>query len=64
MTKNIRCYKVKYPLFLSDFNDMNLLDIFFRKTPHISDFMKLRPVGAQLFHADGRADGWTDMTKL
>jgi hypothetical protein len=26
----------------------------------ISNFMKIRPVGAELFHADGR----TDMTKL
>jgi hypothetical protein len=26
--------------------------------------MKIRPVGAELFHADGRTDGRTDMTKL
>jgi hypothetical protein len=26
--------------------------------------MKIRQVGAELFHADGRTDGWTDMTKL
>jgi hypothetical protein len=26
--------------------------------------MKIRPVGAELFHADGWADGQTDMTKL
>ena len=26
--------------------------------------MKIHPVGAELFHADGRTDGWTDMTKL
>jgi hypothetical protein len=34
----------------------------------ISDFMKMRPVGAQVFHTDGqthrhteqRTDGWTD----
>jgi hypothetical protein len=26
--------------------------------------MKIRPVGAELFHADGQADGQTDMTKL
>jgi len=25
--------------------------------------MKIRPVGAELFHADGRTDGQTDMTK-
>jgi Fe-S-cluster formation regulator IscX/YfhJ len=26
--------------------------------------MKIRPVGAELFHADGRTDRQTDMTKL
>jgi len=26
--------------------------------------MKIYPVGAELFHADGRTDGPTDMTKL
>jgi hypothetical protein len=26
--------------------------------------MKIRPVGAELFHADGQRDGQTNMTKL
>ena len=26
--------------------------------------MKIRPMGAELFHADGRTDGQTDMMKL
>jgi len=26
--------------------------------------MEIRPVGAQLFHVEGRTDGRTDMTKL
>ena len=26
--------------------------------------MKIRPVGAELFHAGGRTDGQTDMTKI
>jgi hypothetical protein len=26
--------------------------------------MKVRPLGAELFHEDGRTDGQTDMTKL
>jgi hypothetical protein len=34
------------------------------KSPHITDFTKSRPVGAEMFHAGGRADGRTDMTKL
>jgi hypothetical protein len=26
--------------------------------------MKIRPVGAELFHAEGQMEGLTDMTKL
>jgi len=25
--------------------------------------MKIRPVGAELFHADKQMEGWTDMTE-
>jgi hypothetical protein len=32
----------------------------FSKNPQILTFVKIRPLGAELFHADGR----TDMTKL
>jgi hypothetical protein len=46
---------------------MNFQDKFFKNT-QISNFMKIRPVGAELFHADrqtdGRTEGQTDMTKL
>ena len=28
----------------------------------VSNFMKMRPVGAELLHADGRQDGQADMT--
>jgi hypothetical protein len=30
----------------------------------MSCFIKIRPVGAELFHADGQTDGQTDMTKI
>jgi hypothetical protein len=30
----------------------------------MSSFVKIRPMGAELFHADRRTDGRTDMTKL
>jgi hypothetical protein len=32
--------------------------------PQISNFTKIRPVGAELFHADGQTDSRTDVTKL
>jgi hypothetical protein len=46
---------VMYLLFLSDFNP-TLPSKQFSKNTQISNFMKLHPVGAQLFHARG----WTD----
>jgi len=50
-------FHVKYPLFLSDFNlNFNFL-AGFSKNPEISNSMKIRPVGAELFHADRR---WTE----
>ena len=51
---------LKYPLFLSEFNDSwNFLNKF-SKNPQISNPTKIRPVGAELFHADGRTYGQTD----
>jgi hypothetical protein len=41
----------KYPLFLSDFNETEFsLQIF--KNTQISNFMKIRPVGAYMFRTD------------
>jgi len=41
---------------------------FLKKLAQISNFMKIRPVEAEMFHADGRIDGrtngQTDLTKL
>ena len=51
---------VKYPLFLGDYNGTCIFSTNFRKIPQISNFMKIRPVGVEMFHADGR----THMTKL
>jgi hypothetical protein len=39
---------------------LNFLDRFSKKNIQISDLMKIRPVGAELFRADRR----TDMTKI
>ena len=38
--------------------------IFVKKKAQISNFINIRPVGIKFFHADGRTDGRTDMTKL
>jgi hypothetical protein len=44
---------VKHQLFLSDFNEtLIFLNSFFLENPQISNFMKIRPVGAELLHAD------------
>jgi len=41
---------------------MNFLDSFSKNI--MSNFMKIRPVGADLFHMDGRKDRRTYMKKL
>jgi hypothetical protein len=50
--------RINYPLFLADFKETS-----FSKVPQISNFMKIRPVGAEFFHADGQTDKQTAMTK-
>jgi hypothetical protein len=51
----IRNVHVKYTLFLSDFNVTCIFSTYFRNMLKITHFMKIRPLGAQLFHADGQA---------
>ena len=58
---------LKYPLFLSDFNQTYIFFIVLKNT-EISNFIQICSVRAKLFHADGQMDRWedrqTDMTKL
>jgi len=49
-----------YPLFLSEFNETLIFSTDYWKMPKYQMFMKIHPMGAELFHADRR----TDITKL
>jgi len=51
---------VKYPLFLFDSHETWSIRDRFSKNIQIPNFMKICPVEAEVFHAEGR----TDMTKL
>jgi len=50
---------LKHPSFLSSVNEtFNFLDsFFFSKNAQISNFMTIRPVGAELLHEYKRTDG-------
>jgi len=45
---------VKCWLFSSDFNKTGISTTYFQQIPQIPNLMKIRPVGAELFHADRR----------
>jgi len=48
---------VKYPLFSSHLvENWNLSTDFRKKTPQISSFKEIRPLGAEMFHEDGLTD--------
>jgi len=49
---------------LSDFNENSIFPDGFSKNPRNVEFHETRTVGAELFHAGGRTNKRTDMTKL
>jgi len=51
---------VKYRLFFYDLNETLIFWVAFQKNTQIFSFVKIRPVGVELFQADRR----TDMKKL
>ena len=65
MIKNEYRFSLKYPLFMSDLNETLIFStVFFSENTQISNFMKIRPVWAELFHADRRKYVRTDMKNL
>jgi hypothetical protein len=54
---------VNYEPFLTEFNETLIFLTDFIKT-QIQYFMKIRPLGVELFHLDGRLNGQKNMTKL
>ena len=55
---------VKYPYSCPVLIKLEFSRQIFARNPQIFDLINIRPVVAELFHADGRTDGRTDMTKL
>jgi hypothetical protein len=64
--KNDLCLHLKYQIFFPDINKTWIFDVFSKRL-QISNFIKISPVEAELFHSgvetDGK-DGHTDMTKV
>jgi len=67
MIKNVYCLYAQYPLFLWDFKEISVFSTYFGKIPKFHIFIKIRLVGDEVFHADGKKDrqtgGKTDRLK-
>ena len=48
---------VNYSLFLLDSDETSIFSTDLNKKTQVSNFMKIRPVGAELLHTGGRTDG-------
>ena len=56
---NVHCSSRKVPVILVRFYETWNVSTVFQKKTQLSNFMKIRSVGAELFHLDGRTD-WHD----
>jgi hypothetical protein len=64
MIKNLYKYACKVPInLIVCWWNLDFLNIY-SKNDQISNFMKIRPVGAELLHADGRTDERIDVMTL
>ena len=61
---NVKVTSRKVPVIRADFNKLEISRQIFEKEAQILNFIKIRPVGAELFHLERRTDRRTDMTKL
>ena len=52
MNENVYWSSCKLSTFLLDFKETRIFSTAFSKNAQISNFMKIRVVGAELFHAD------------
>jgi hypothetical protein len=60
MIENVDLASYKVPIiFVRFLRILNFLDRF-SKNNQMPNFMKIRPLGAELLNADGRTDGQTD----
>jgi hypothetical protein len=57
---NVYRASCKVPIILVRFNENWIFSTDFSKNTQISNSIKIRPVGAELFHTDGRTGGRTD----
>jgi len=57
-------FHVHYEVPLSHYNDTCIFSTDFQKNIQVSNLIKIRPLGAALFDADGQTERQTDKTKL
>jgi len=64
MIKKLYMSSCAVPVLLSDFSETWIFSKDFRTIADIPNFMKTRPMGTELFHADRQTNRRTDVTKL